>query len=716
MSEIDYDNLQHHPVSERLVQAMCKRTQSDNPLFFRVSMAYFFATVAASMRAMIKTPEGNKIPVNVFALSLAPSNFGKGQTIGMMEEEVLDQFMNRFQEETFPILAEENIPKLANKRAIRNATDPDEELARVEKEFRGTGPLMYSFDSGSDSALKQMRHKLLMANAGSLNLQVDEIGKNIMKVTDLLDVLLELYDGKTKTKLIKQTSDQSRTEEIRGLTPTNMMLFGAPSMLLNGGKQEDELMAMLDTGYARRCFFSYAKTNRRKERMSPEESLARAKEAQDDSTLSDLSDHFGNLGDIINVNKTLMVPDETALVMYQYKDDCEAAAQDYSEHHEARKTELESRFFKALKLAGVYAFVDDSPEITPVHYQAAIKLAEESGQALEQLLCRDKPYVKLAKYIADLRQEVTQADLVEDLPFYKGPQAAKNEMMTLAIAYGYKNNIIIKKSFQDGIEFLRGESLKVTDLNEMTVSYSNDIVEGYQAEAAPFDQLHKLTQAAGMHWTNHHLKDGYRNEDNAIPGFNTVVVDVDGGTTMDAARLLLKDFKTLMYTTKRHGVDGQDRFRIIFPTSHELKLDAKDFKEFYKNVLEWLPFEADAGVGQRSRKWLSHNGHHEYNDGEMLDVLPFIPKTAKNEARQQLLENQQQMDNLERWVINNTGDGNRNNMLLRFGMILVDTGADYGQIQQKVFDLNDKIADKLPQAEIMGTVMVSVGKAIGKRP
>ena len=379
-----------------------------------------------------------------------------------------------------------------------------------------------------------------------------------------------------------------------------------------------------------------------------------------------------------------------------------------------RKAELSHRYFKALKLAGAYAFIDNSIELTPAHLYNAIKLTEESGRAFEQMLTRDRPYVKLAKYIANIRKEVTQADLVEDLPFYRGGVSQKAEMLNLAIAYGYKNNIIIKKSFSDGIEFLRGETLEETDLNKMVVSYSSDIVSDYQNETAPWDKLHKLTQANGMHWVNHHLTGGYRNEENCIPGFNLVVVDVDGGVSLNTVRTLLKNYKYLIYTTKRH-TDKEHRFRIIFPTNYKLELDAKDFKEFMNNIYEWLPFECDDQTGQRARKWLSHDGHFEYNDGELLDVLPFIPKTSKNEERKAQLNSQQSLDNLERWVMNNIGDGNRNNMLLRYAMVLLDAGHNFEGIRSRVMALNEKIADKLDESEILGTIMVTVGKTLASK-
>jgi len=130
------------------------------------------------------------------------------------------------------------------------------------------------------------------------------------------------------------------------------------------------------------------------------------------------------------------------------------------------------------------------------------------------------------------------------------------------------------------------------------------------------------------------------------------------------------------------------------------------------NLFDWLPFKIDEATSQRARKWLSHAGHYEYSDGEVLDILPFIPKTSKNKEFRSRVLDQQGMDNLERWVLNNTGDGNRNNMLLRYAMIMVDNGFDFDQIRGRVSALNDKLADKLSDAEILSTVMVTVGKTL----
>lgn len=667
------------------------------------------------MRCTIDTPDRGEIPVNLYALNLAPSGMGKGQSTNLLEEEVIHRFRQRFQDETFPLLAEINLPKLALKRANRKATDPDEELVRTQKEFEDLGPLLFSFSEATSPAVKQMRHKLLMANAGSMNLEIDEIGLNLTSSAEVLSPFLELYDkGKIKNKLLKVSADSKRFEEVAGNTPTNLMMFGAPIKLFDGATTEQQLYTFLDTGYARRCFFGYLRSATKDLSLTPEQVYDMNTADNSAQVLDALADKLENLADIINVNKKLVMSKDTCLALIEYRLLCEREAQKLPEHEEMKKAELAHRYFKALKLAGAYAFVDDSPELTQSHLHNAIKLAEESGKAFATMLNRDRPYVKLAKYIANVKKEITQADLVSDLPFYRGGSAQKQEMLTLAIAYGYKNNIVIKKSFSDGIEFLRGETLESTDLAKMVVAYSSDITTDYRNEYAPFDQLHKLVQAPGMHWVAHHLMGGYRNEENCIPGFNLVVLDVDGGVNITTVKTLLQKYKFLIYTTKRH-TETEHRFRLILPINYRLEMDAKDYKEFMSNIYDWLPFEVDTQTNQRARKWMSNEGTFEYNDGEILDALPFIPKTSKNEERKALMTSQQSMDNLERWMVNHTGEGNRNNMVLRYAMLLVDAGFDFEGVRSKVMSLNDKLPDKLEEMEVMSTVMVSVAKAISKR-
>lgn len=714
---IDLTNVQHHPVITEIVEVLCAKTQNTDGGFFRAELAYFLCKMAGCMRATVVTKDRGSIPINMYVIALANSGFGKGHSVGIMENEFIKGFKQRFTEETINIIAEKNLWKIATDRSIRNGTDLQEEYDKTLAEYNRAGTYPFTFDSGSPEGIRQIRHKLLLANAGSINLQIDEIGSKLIGSTDILNVYLELYDqGSIKQKLIKNTNDNKRNEDIDGKTPTNALLFGTPVKLLDGGQTEDQLYSFLETGYARRCLFGYGQQDRKAFHNKTATEIYQTLIQPANTVLTDKwSNHFYNLADPAMFDWQIRVEDDVAIQLLEYKIACEKAADLMADHEEIKKAELSHRYFKALKLAGAFAFVDKSSIVAMDHLMQSILLVEESGKAFQIILNREKSYVKLAKYIASLDSEVTHADLLEALPFYKSGNAARNELMTLAMAWGYKKHIIIKKLFVDGIEFFKGETLKETDLNQMKISYSDHWAYNYLGEQVPFDQLHNLTQAPNMHWANHFFKNGHRSEETVLVGFNLLVIDIDEGVTVEAACELMKEYKYLIYTTKRH-TDEANRFRMIFPINYILELDSEEYKEFMNNVMGWLPFKIDESANQRSRKWETFDGgNYVYNmEGEVLDALPFIPKTSKNESYRQQFQKVESLDNLERWFAVRFASGNRNNQMIKFALALVDNGHSIIEVSKMVHAFNEKMNNPLTKDEIDSTVLKSVAKRFQK--
>lgn len=699
---------------EDIVDVLCNKTQNIDRGFFRAEVAYFLAKMASCMRATIVTKDRGEIPVNLYVLALATSGFGKGHSVNIIENEFLKGFKTRFMEDTFTVISEQNLWDVASGRSARKGTDQQEEFERVEKEFKQAGVFPFTFDSGTPAAVKQLRHKLLLSSAGSINFQVDEIGSNLLGVADVLTVFLELFDqGMVKQKLTKNTSENTRAEELDGKTPANALLFGTPAKLLDSSQIEDQFYSFLEIGYARRCLFGFGQHQRAGENMSPEEVFRRLTEKTNINTVKKWADHFQNLADPAIFGWKMIVEDEVAIQLLAYKIECEHIADQLAEHEEIKKSELSHRYFKALKLAGAYAFIDQSMEIEMDHLLSAIKLVEESGEAFQTILKREKAYIKLAKYIATVNTEVTHADLYESLPFYKSGTSARNEMMTLATAWGYKNNIIIKKSFVDGIEFFKGETIKETNIDEIIISYSDHWAYGYLAEQVPFDQLHILTQQDGMHWSNHHFRNQHRTEENVIPGFNAIVLDVDEGISIDIVKELMKDYKFLLYTTKRHQTEGYgDRFRMILPINYTLELDNEEYAEFMKSIFAWLPFKTDTSYQKREKKSETFaGGQYFYNmNGELFDALPFIPKTSRNEQHKSNFQKLESLDNLERWFAQRIAVGNRNMNMIKYAFALVDSGMSLIDVQNSVHNFNKKLNNPLSENEIDGTIMVSVAK------
>jgi len=702
------EEMDFHPTSAKIVKILRGKTQNtESDLYFHVLTAFFFAQMASSMRAEVVTQDRGNLPINLYACGLMTSGAGKGHSMGIMEDEIVPRFKNVFTKYTFPAIAEDALNAEATRNAAINSTDIADELTALEKEFKSYGAMPYSFDSGTSAAFKQVRTKSQIAQAGALNFVCDEIGTNLIVNQELFAVGLEAYDkGKVKQKIIKNTADNVRAEERDDPVPTNFMLFGTPSKLFNGGKEEQEFISMLETGYARRLLFGIGvKSSGRK--MTPEEIFDMLTDKSTDSEVNDIANYFGKLADRINYGLKIKMSRDVSILNIAYRLKCEEYADTLPEYEEIRKAEIQHRYFKAIKLAASYAFIDGSPEVTEDHLYNAIKLVEASGDAFASILTRDKPYVKLAKYIATVGREVTFADLVEDLPFFRGTMAVKNEMLSLAQAWGYKNNIVIKKYYSDGIDFYKGESLKETSLDSLIASYSNHEAYGYEPAVIPFDKYHMLACRQGLHWCNHNFTNKHRKGENVIDGFNTVVIDVDGEISLAAAKELLKDYTAMYYTTKRH-TEEVNRFRIVLPLHYHLKLSEKDFKEFMVNIGEWLPFAVDDGTFQRSKKWLSNAGHHEYNHGALLDPMQFIPKTSKNEARKQSNADLGNMDNVERWFAKEMVNGKRNNTLAKFAFMLLDSGIAPDEVEQRVIDFNDKLKDKLSVDELQNTVIKSL--------
>ena len=711
MSLKPFDQMAYDPVTEMLTDIMCAKTQNSERMFFRIANSYYWGVLASQMHAKVEGWGGSQLPINIYAMNLSPSGTGKGYSTGLVEDQVINRFRETFMENTFPLAAEQRMKALAARRALRKGTDATDEYEALLKEYNTIGSLLFSFDSATVPAVKQLRHKLNMADAGGVNLQVDEIGANLVGQTEVLNAFLELYDkGKIKDKLVKSSVENTRYESIEGSTPTNMLLFGTPSKLLDSGLTQKHLTEMLEMGYARRCFFGYVPRVKKNVTADAATLVNQMFNTTSDATLDQLSCDLEQLADISNMNKIVRIEQAEAIYLMEYKIHCDKRAECLKEHENIMRSELENRFFKVLKLAAAYAFRDYSPNITIDHLEAAMRLAEDSGEHFARLMAPEYDYEKVARFLADCDTGVTLPDLEQALPCFRGSKQIKDQMIEYAVAWGYRHNIIVKKLYDGNILFLRGETLKQTNTDEMILSTSLKLAEGYKASRIKFEDLEQLGSMDNGHWANHHFEGGYRREDHTLAGFNMIVLDVDGTLPLATAKELLKEYKCFFYTTKRHqNEDKLDRYRIILPTNYELHLDREEYKMFMDNVMASLPFEMDESCNQRNKKWLTcESAETHFNEGELFDVIPYIPRTAKNEEREARFKDQKDLDNLERWVLNNTGDGNRNKQLYNYAMVLVESGLEFIDIGERVRSLNNKLMDKLTEEELQATILKSI--------
>lgn len=708
----------HNQIVESIVDVICARTGNTDKAFFRPVVIYFLSKVASNMRANIVTKDIGIIPINNYAICLAPSGYGKNHSINILEDELLAKFKARFTKEFFKEISDENLSVTAEILDSYNHLGADTNLEILTADFAKCGEFVYSFDNGTTPAIKQLRNKLVMAQVGAISSEQDELGSNLTNNTDILNLMLELYDlGKVKQKLIKNTSENQRSVDLEGRVPTNLLMFGTPTKIFDGDDVESRFINFLETGYARRCIFGYGSKTRSDEyfNLSAREHFERKVNATRSVIIENLADTFEGFVTREYYNQNIIMPDELSIKLIEYRLQCEKNAQDLEAHEEIKKAELEHRYFKTLKLTGTLAFIKKHSVVEEEDLNEAITLIEESGESFSKFLSRDPNYVRLANFIADKKTEVTNADITEALPWYKTPTKRK-ELLTLARAWGYKNNLVIKEETIDGVEFFSASRLVETNLDKLIFSVSDQLADNYTGFELKFSNLDNLCIKRNLNWCNHQFLQNHRSRENVLNNFNCIVLDIDNGVSIDSFQDVFKTYKYYLYTTKRHTPEN-NRFRVIIPIKYELDLNPNSYKEFMTNVINSLPFDVDLHSCLPETKWSSYEGKTSYvnQEGELFDPLPFIPKTSRNREHNEQRALLKKLDKAQAWFISNINEGNRNNMLYRYAIMLVDNNKDYEEVSKLVLQLNRSIKFPLDESEIENTILRSVENKIHER-
>lgn len=687
----------HNKYVENIADVLSTILRVEDKSFFRVFSAFFLSKIASNMRAVVKSKDRNEVVLNMYAIALAPSGYGKGRSLGILEDQIMGGFISAFNRDIIDVIAEKNIVRLASQRSVISGTSYDEEYEALHKEYKDCGEFMFTASEGTAPAVKQYRHKLLLANIGAINFIIDEIGSNIDSVVDILDVGLELYDqGKVKDKMVKNTAESKRMKPISGKTPTNILMFGTPSKLFDGSRIENTFNEYLTAGYARRSLFSFSDIEDTFDSsITPEEIFKKVVDADVLDKMDDLNDYFASLANELYVNSVINVPDDVSIELIAYQLDCEKRASQLSRFDENSRAELKHRYFRVLKLAGVFAFIDKRSEVSSFDLQEAIALVEESGEAFARIMDRDKPYMTLAKYIAESKVDLTHADLSENLPFYPKGVGQRNEYMMLAKAWGFKEGILIKTNVIEGVEFISGESLTPTDLNAIRISASRQPNADYTSFEAPFTELHNIVNQDGAYWVNHLLERGNALEKECVEGFNFLTFEVAEATFPKVNFIdLFKEYTFLLKEV------SNEIYQVIIPINYTLGLSQEEYKQFIESVLLWLPFKPKVVFQERLTRKVGNVGQHYYNEGKLVDVIPFVPNTSKNDTFKENITNFSSNNYIERWFANKITVGNKYDTLLDYAIYLAKNGEPFSDMVRKVKSFNDTTIHPITEIDI----------------
>jgi len=326
---------------------------------------YKLANLASQMHIKVDTMSGYApTPVNIYSLVLLNSGGGKNSSLSLMDRVFFADAFNKIRETVYPHYKEKALQELEDKgidRDIHNWTQ--------------------SISNSTISGMFAYAESYCLTKFGSLNIEIDEIGNAVTSKAELFENLLTPYDNGDFQPVAKRTDSNSM--DISGL-PVNLYCFGNKVRLLNGDRTEQDFMQLIDEGYGRR--FIFVDDNSTPKVKTPEEIMQEMKAAEDiRKQRTALRTSISDLINSRNFNKVLTLSDEA---MYQYaviKSESDAYINGKKGVLPAVQADVSERYFKTVKLAGVYAFFEGRDSVSKDNMVQAYEVVMESSKVLNKL-------------------------------------------------------------------------------------------------------------------------------------------------------------------------------------------------------------------------------------------------------------------------------------------------------------------------------------------
>ena len=666
-------------------------------------ISYAMAEVASNLRAKMKFYDGSTKPLNFYGYIFAESGTGKDVSLNALNRIFIDSFSEKMRK-GFDL----HKKKYWEQREMELVDQDTEDVeGLIKEEMRLVSPFSYRISSGTEAGISKARVTSGYYKIGAINLVIDELGANYPKLREILALMLSSYeDGDTSARMLKTES----VVAVKGV-PSNFLGYSSPALIFDGGATEKALLDDLSQGQARRSFFAYA-TKPDKVKLTAKEMVANSRKKADNNVekMKDMNDYFAKLASPKNMYREIPITEESEIMIAEYQIKCDGIVEATKNIQEQERLELVNRPYKASRLAGVYAFISNSENIEPEHIEQAIYVSELSGISFSKV-CNQPPIYERVFNFINGRDKTSEIDLVKN-NWYKGTATQKRELLSLARAYGFENDHLFKLKEVEGVEFYSFIEVPKTNVDKITISISKDITKGFKKKVVPFEILHEVVCNNGFNYSAGTFKGGHRNRANYEKKQNLVIIDVDENMKLETAKLMFSNHKCMIATTKSHQKEKNDvicdRFRIIFVTDRTIKLESEMYSEFMQNLYDSLGVPADTSCKDSSRFYYGAEGEYWYSDGEkLLEISDLIPDTSKDKERKIMLSSSGvgSTDGVERFLLEEASKGSRNNTMIRYALLLKDSGYSYEDASKKVLEFNEKLPEGLSIKEVQGTVL-----------
>ena len=676
-------------------------------LFFS---ALFFNTAAAmslkKIRIIRKTNNNDKVIIpNYFGISFGGSGVGKNHSDNLARAIFKESFDN-FQRHAESFYDSRKDP--ADKK-------PDPRYVNLSSYFI---PVTSTWQ-----ALQKAAQTVKDMDVGSVNVVSDELGDNIMSMSEIFTKLKSTWDTGTSEGPVNVTNGGESYFCVHDVC-FNALLFGAPGPFELDPKKKDRLLETYVSGMARRSFIYHNNTYKKSENRNPNfEKLEREFYDKLESYIKELRYFLNNTKEIrypVKIREKLLEYDQ--IKELERERSISLIAEDLGS---TKKIE---------KLLGIIATLDLQDEINEEHLKFAIEFTEALDSTAEETV-EIKPAYKRIYDEIEKRSFAARTDIVKAVKDI----TIKDLDSQLILVQEHANligNSLIKKEY-NGIIKYKIEKLSNTNLDNIILSINGNMdrtePEGFVRKIGTFDKLINAVNAE-FRYSAGTFRNEYISDENYLQEQNLFIIDIDNDLRLEDAKALFSSMTYLIATTKSHQkpkktkVNGEtidlvcDRFRIILPTLSTFHLTAKVYSEMYMNVINSLGIaEADSKCRNASR-WYYGNpeGEHWYNKGDLLDIRTYIPDSSEHQDASTSLNNYDnqrdksnapasiRVDAAIRWFLSNTATGNRNDNLFKLGMLLKEK-IEEPDWAMWLLNANTCLSHPLPDSD-MKSIINSVGR------
>jgi len=674
----------------KMTEVLCgKDAPNDLKHYMRILSLFGVAIVANGVRAKVLVPtDGGLIPPNVYGIAIAGSGLSKSRSLRYVEDLFIKDAMVR-------------IKKYAEMRAEELDPFELESISKLTKEGVTLSPI---YKSATDSAVGAIRSIMDIFNVYSVNIALDEIGSVLVKEYDMLsDTLLNAFDHGILKPNLRRTTGVKPTQKP---VPHNMMMFGSPTLLFEGRAETEKLFFdLLQAGMTRRSLFAMV--------TSHVNHYTLVNEGQTAIDIKNISQTMEYIADKY-VDYVLQLDDNARRLYIEAEITGKEESEKVSKYKPLEMVYTQNKHWLALKISALIAMADRSERINVRHFQEALDIVTESFTHLENVVNRPEKYELIVDWLCERNGEESEYTLTQELPFYSDIKSKKT-FWELSKGYAYCNNITLSIEDRQNITFYSAKGKVKTDIDApMIFSMSGDITEGFVAnEKITWKEMHKVVTRDGLQYSAHRFKNGYRKKDNVITSFSLLILDVDGGTPLEVAKIVLSDFTHMIATTKSHQKDKNgvvaDRYRILIPMEYTLDLNAEQYQKFMRNVMDDLPIELDVACSDIARFFYGSTGEYWYNDGVLMNCDKYVANTGESENYRKSGNalSKKNISGISQYIIRNQHSG-RNNALVRLALLLMDSGYTHDECKQEIERVNRQFDNPLSESELRKTIFKTI--------